>query len=592
MKEIKLNEKIDEVEKEVERLKKQSNILAVLRLLFICLSIINLLIGYFQKKSMLYLLAAVCFFVFMILIVKHDRVKEKKQIKEAFLHIYKQHSLRMNGKWQNFVDDGKEFLNDNDYRSLDLDLLGQHSLYQMMNIAFTKKGKQRFADVLTQCDHYQNVIIQRQEAVRELASLPEFVYQLEAYGYLLDQKYESIIDDFVLQTSLLKLRKRPLYIFMITLITLLSLTLTIIQIGYPHTYLITEIGVVLQLCVALIFMMKHNSLFEPITKLNQSLQSYSYIFQIIHETTFRSAYLQSLQSQITQDGLALKAMKQLSYLSQRMQYRHNIFAFFILNAFGLYDLWIYNQYVDWLQTYHKDIQKWFDSLADLEALMSLSVLKIDHYDVIIPDIVEQEKLELSFKDIRHPLIDKQKVIGNDFDLLRQINIITGSNMSGKTTFMRSISLNLVLAYAGGYVFAKELKCSYMHILTSMRVKDNVEEGVSTFYGELLRIKEMISYSQKQQPMICFIDEIFKGTNSLDRIAGAKGALQKLSLSHCLVFLTTHDFELCQIDHILCQNYHFNEYYKDNEIYFDYLLQQGQSHTTNGQFLLKQLGIIE
>ncbi len=134
-------------------------------------------------------------------------------------------------------------------------------------------------------------------------------------------------------------------------------------------------------------------------------------------------------------------------------------------------------------------------------------------------------------------------------------------------------------------------CSCMTILTSMRVKDNVEEGISTFYGELLRIKKMIEYSQFKKPMVCFIDEIFKGTNSLDRIAGARATIKKLSLEHCIFFMTTHDFELCNTQEIDISNYHFDEYYQDDKIFFDYLLHKGQSQTTNGQFLLKQLGII-
>ena len=168
-------------------------------------------------------------------------------------------------------------------------------------------------------------------------------------------------------------------------------------------------------------------------------------------------------------------------------------------------------------------------------------------------------------------------------------MITGSNMSGKTTFMRTIALNLILAYAGGFVFAKNMSCFPMHIMTSMRVKDNVEEGISTFYGELLRIKEMIEYSHKKQPMICFIDEIFKGTNSLDRIAGAKATIEKLSLPYAYTFLTTHDLELGQLKK---QNYHFDEYYEDEHIYFDYKIKKGISKSSNGQFLLKQVGILD
>ena len=211
--------------------------------------------------------------------------------------------------------------------------------------------------------------------------------------------------------------------------------------------------------------------------------------------------------------------------------------------------------------------------------------------MLFRSVICQPNLELSFHHLRHPLIPQDKVVGNDFHLEHQTNVITGSNMSGKTTFMRTVALNLVLAQAGGYVFADDMTCSYMHILTSMRVRDNVEEGISTFYGELLRIKDMITYSQTQQPMICFIDEIFKGTNSLDRIAGAKATLEKLSLPYCMVFITTHDFELTKMDHVLYSNYHFEEHYVDGQLCFDYQIKKGPSTSTNGKFLLQQVGIL-
>lgn len=168
-------------------------------------------------------------------------------------------------------------------------------------------------------------------------------------------------------------------------------------------------------------------------------------------------------------------------------------------------------------------------------------------------------------------------------------------MSGKTTFLRSVGSNLVLAYAGGVVLAKEFDASLMKILTSIRVEDNVNKGISTFYAELLRIKQMTDYNNKKRPMICLIDEIFKGTNSADRIICATESIKKLSNPWSITLVSTHDFELCDLaknKDVNAVNYHFSEYYKDDKIHFDYNIKSGPCVTTNAKTLLKMVGIVD
>ena len=167
-------------------------------------------------------------------------------------------------------------------------------------------------------------------------------------------------------------------------------------------------------------------------------------------------------------------------------------------------------------------------------------------------------------------------------------------MSGKTTFMRSIGVNLVLAYAGGYCTARRLCVSIMEVCTSMRAEDNVNEGISTFYAELLRIKHIIGVSQKQQPMIALIDEIYTGTNSKDRIFAAKETVRNLSRPYAIILLSTHDFELCDLESdnlVHAKNYYFTEHYDQNQILFDYKIRKGRCQTTNALHLLRMAGIL-
>lgn len=576
----------NQTKQQCQQLEKQSNQYALIRFGFLVLMIVCILVGYFQHKSFLYILSLLCLIIFSIMVYFHNRIKKSLTYHHALLEVYQKHLLRIDNQWHQFHETGEEFLDDQSYKALDLDIFGHHSLFQMINISFTQKGQQQLASLLIQ-DAQKIDIEKRQEAVKELAEHEEFVLKMETLGTMIPAHKEKVIHHWIQQCLHQHVTSITPFIFIVPIITCLGLIGFCFSIALPYSQIILEIGAIFQLCFAFLYIKKHNDLMQPINDLCTGLKSYAHIYAHIHNQHFESDYLQNLQKEICIDGRAQEGIDELYKISQRVTYRQNIFAYIILNAFGLFDFMIRNQYVGWLEKYGSSVSIWFDGLAEFEALMSLSVLKIDDFHVTMPQMTSEKTLQM--KSIRHPLIADEKVVGNDFIMHDSLCIITGSNMSGKTTFMRTIGLNLVLAYAGGYVFSDELKCSCMHIMTSMRVKDNVEEGISTFYGELLRIKDMIEYSKKKEPMLCLIDEIFKGTNSLDRIAGAKATIQKLSLPYAYTFLTTHDLEL---SHMSAFNYHFDEYYQDNHICFDYHIKKGPSQTTNGQFLLKQLGILD
>ena len=570
-------------------LHKKSNYIAIMRFVLGMGVIAGLLVGYFQNLHILYGISLLCLIIFLVTIRYHDSIKQDLLEKQSLANVYQDHIKRMTNQWTTFSETGQAYLNDNP-KAIDLDIVGHHSLFQMINLAFTQKGQKKLADILIEDGIQQEELEKHQETVLEMSQHEAFVLQLEAYGKMTQAHKETVIQNFMTHFNIHSYEKISPFVFIVSFITIVSLFCLCFSIGLPYTLASFEIGAVAQLCFAFLNLKKHQELFEPVAFLNKSVQSYLRIFQLIEDERFESQLFKALQLEICVKGKAVKGIQELSRLSQRIGYRQNIIAILVLNALGLYDFWLRNQYIGWLEKYHQDLERWFDGLGQIEVCASLSVLKIDDFDVVMPK-VQKEKL-LSFKNLRHPLIVKEKVVGNSFVMKDSVCVITGSNMSGKTTFMRTIGLNLVLAYAGGFVLADQMTCCHMHIMTSMRVKDNVEEGVSTFYGELLRIKEMICYAKEEKPMLCLIDEIFKGTNSLDRIAGAKATIQKLSLPYSMTFLTTHDFELCRSQNVECLNYHFDEFYENNHICFDYLIKEGQSQSTNGQFLLKQLGIME
>jgi DNA mismatch repair ATPase MutS len=292
----------------------------------------------------------------------------------------------------------------------------------------------------------------------------------------------------------------------------------------------------------------------------------------------------------------LTAFKKLGAICQAYNIVYNPLIHQVLSGILLWDYQLAHSVSKWKKSYGKQIKAAFDGIYEMEFLLSLSVLpKIRN---TVPADINQRSDDAPHVEaagVYHPLISAEKVVSNDAGLTAGVTIITGSNMSGKTTFLRTVAINLALAYIGAPVCADSFSAGYMRLFTSMRVMDDVANGISTFYAEILRIKTMVEFKEKHpdEPMLCMIDEIFKGTNSADRIVGAREAVMCLAGAKSMVVVSTHDFELCSIEdreHNPAVNYHFEEYYEDDKLMFDYRIRNGRCTTTNAQAILRMAGI--
>jgi DNA mismatch repair ATPase MutS len=269
-------------------------------------------------------------------------------------------------------------------------------------------------------------------------------------------------------------------------------------------------------------------------------------------------------------------------------------AHFIINSFWLWDIKYAIKAEKWKERNGKHIRSWLEAVGQFEKLSSLAIIHFEHPLWAFPKVKSSEMI-FHTKNIKHPLIPQTDNVGNDFKLSKEnsIAIITGSNMSGKSTFLRTIAVNLVLAYAGAPVCAEEMTCGIFNIYTSMRKTDDVKGNVSTFYSELLRIKNIVNMANRGINILFLIDEIFNGTNSQDRTTGATAVLNTLQLENTLGIISTHDLKLCNLSDNPGSkyiNYHFREYYENNSIKFDYKIYPGPSRTRNAIFLIKMAGI--
>ena len=291
---------------------------------------------------------------------------------------------------------------------------------------------------------------------------------------------------------------------------------------------------------------------------------------------------------------ASAGLRLLARLAAAVSWRRNFFFYFLANGLFVFDFAAGLLFERWCRREGARLAPALAVWHECEVLLSLSTLAVTQARTVFPVFLEGEAPRLTATALRNPLLPEESAVANDASLTAGTTIITGSNMSGKTTWLRTLGMNAVLAWAGAPVCAAAFSLSPLALYTSIRVDDSLAEGMSTFYAELLRIKEMVAAERTGRPLLLLIDEIFKGTNSADRITGARAALAHLTNAHSITLVSTHDFELCDLEVPggRVRNAHFEEQYQDGKIAFDYRLRAGRCQTTNAVYLLRLVGILD
>ncbi len=593
-----------------DRLTLTSDRVSLLRGVTFIIAGLFLFIGIWQKNPVFFVPAFGFGAAFLVLIRYHSKMEEEQARLKDVRSVLKEYMARFDEGWKSFSVDGARYLRDDFLEARDLDLFGKHSLYQYICTASTIWGQDQLAHWLSlpgkdfaweRTLQISNEIKSRQQAVAELAQKREFCMEFETSARpLRNNAYDEvrkIMDDFfrALETDNHFPVVCRIFIRMFPVLTLAFLFLAVLGVHRHLTIPLFAFLAFAQLFSVFLGFYWNNKTLSPVYQMNREITPYRRLFQIVERESFDSPYLKNLQKTLLDNGTASAALKELESIADSVCTRHNVYAFLLCNSLFLHDYHCVERYGKWKEKYRDSMETWLKELGDVEALISLSVIAHTRKIHCLPEIVDAGHPVLTVSDIRHPLLKGSAAVGNDFDLTHRTCIITGSNMSGKTTFMRSIGVGLALAYAGGFCTASGFRVSLMELCTSIRTEDDVNEGISTFYAELLRIRQMMEVSRKRIPMISLIDEIYKGTNSKDRIFAAKETIRNLSKPDTFTLVTTHDFELCDLENDLsidAKNYHFTEHYKENRILFDYKLRNGRCTTTNARYLLRMAGILK
>jgi len=547
--------------------------------------------GFKSWFTLIISLAAIVLFFFLI---KKNIQLEKIKSKTAILKkIAEDELLALNHQFSHFKN-GTEFLNTDHFFSYDLDLFGEGSLFQFINRTSTISGLQKLAGWLIKPPIQKEEIANKQDAIRELSEIPEWRMNFLANGQMFEESSE--MHDEIVSWAQLDLKFKNAVtikwlLFLIPALTLISIVPAVLGV----TNLFAWIMVITQWIFLYFFSKQIKQYFQFFGRKSELLSKYMQLLQFIEEKEFKSVYLCELQNKVRQPVSASKIFLQLKNFVEQFEYRQNILVAFFLNSFLLWDIRCVYKLWNWHIINHKKLANWLEVIAETDAIISLANFANNHPRFVYPEI-QKSGFTFQTKTMGHPLLRENKRVCNDFEIngWSKVMIITGANMAGKSTFLRTVGVNLILARTGAPVCAEKLIFTPIEIYTNMRTTDSLLKDESYFFAELKRIKGVLDWLQKGERIFVILDEMLKGTNSVDKLNGSKELLRKLVQFKSVSLIATHDLKLSEMENEFPQQV-FNKCFEirieNDDLVFDYKLSDGVTKTMNATFLMKKMGII-
>lgn len=530
---------------------------------------------------------------YIALAAVHARVIREEQRSRVLLSLNERGLARLDGGWHEFAQTGAALLPEGHLYAHDLDVVGQGSLFQRLDETGTRSGEQQLAAWLGAAGTVDEVRA-RQGAVQELAPLIDFRQALVTEARMAGEE-KADPSRFIAWAEgppgLTSIRWAYAVAHVLPVLTLGAGVLAALDVLPPAAF---YLGVLLQVGVVFLTRKPLGRLYEAIVLSERGFVRFEETFLAIDGQRFAHPLLTTLQAGIQPEGLRVsERLARFARLLGMAELRQSGQLHPIVNALVLWDLHVLFRVEAWRQRYGGGVRRWFEALAQLEALSSFAGYAFENPEHAWPT-VEDGPLRFEATQVGHPLL--QGPVRNDVALRKpgEALVITGSNMSGKTTLMRAMGLNAVMALAGLPVCATALRVSRLQVATSMRVKDSLERGVSYFYAEVQRIKTLVE-TAKANPQRCLflLDELFMGTNTRERQIASRHLLTVLLDGGASGAVTTHDLSLCELEKErpgAVRNVHFRDQITDGEMTFDYALREGVVQTSNALEVLRRAGL--
>ena len=602
------------------KFKNQSRLIATIRLIYFFAALVVLYFLFPQGWKIVIGVSFVLFIGFIFLVKLYQQSEQKRNYWKTRIKLLETENERLNYNFEN-LDDGMEFYDVSHAYIKDLDIFGQTSLFSYLSRTNTSVGRNFLTKWLSEKAD-EKTILKRQEIVKELAQPQKESTELRLHfqttarlseetpiQYLQLQKWLQSEDAF------LKSRFLNIIRFILPVLTVGSWIATFMGLV---TYALPVLLSLIQLGIVGSLFPKLQLTYDTVGKNILFLQKYASLWGIIEKATFKNQETKTLQNELKGSS---KAAQELAKTLELFEYRMNGVAFLFLNGLFLWDVHFAIQLERWRAAHKFNTPKWVETLAEFEALFSFASFSFNHQNYIFPtisvskiiknngendknqngNITEQKNTANAFeiKNLSHPLLKENIRIDNDFTAkeIREIALITGSNMAGKSTFLRALGINMVLACAGAPVCATKFDFVPMLISSSMRIIDSLEKGESSFFAELKRLKQILDILEEADKRgeynLVLLDEILRGTNSKDRYLGSVAIIKQLLKLPATAFIASHDVELSKLEAEFpnqITNYAFEVENIETGLHYPYKIKKGVCQNTNAVFLMQKMGI--
>ena len=531
---------------------------------------------------------------FGLLVKRSISLKKKKAESNSLEHLNLNEINAQNRDWSAF-ENGEEFIDPKHNFSHDLDLFGEGSFFQYINRTSTLEGTIALKTKLTNPLLSTEKILEEQACLKELSSKLNFRQLFYAKGKSLNETQEDLnklkgfnnYNPFIGTKGIIF--RSMMFGLPLAFFASLGFTFLGLPVGIPSLLFFLNLGIIGSHLKAL------NKINHRFSSLTGILQKYATLTDLVSNEQFTSEKLLQLQKQVSgENKKASEVIHKLSHHMAQFDQRNGMLAGVILNGILLWDLHCVSKIENWLKSYSTDMENWIDTVHEMDALNSMAGFVYNHPDFTFPST--DGNTILKAKQLGHPLLDKSERICNNYDFGNSIfSLITGANMSGKSTFLRTVGLNLVLARCGMTVCSEEMRFNPMKLITNMRTTDSLMKHESYFYAELKRLKYIIEQLKQGGNVFIILDEILKGTNSKDKTYGSMELIKHLLSLNAYGMIATHDLELGVLENETkgkIVNRCFEVENRNNKLYFDYKLQSGVTQNHNATYLMKQMGIIK
>lgn len=574
-------------EEKQKKLNKQLALSSSLRLLVFLTAVAGIYFFFGNAKMMIFIVV-IAMVLFIYLLTKHSKLQYKSDLNKALIEINTTEIKVLNRDYFS-LNAGNEFINPVHPFSYDIDLFGKGSFFQYANRTVTYEGKQEFVDLLTNNDILN--IPKKQEGIKELSKKPKWRQQFSALASLV--KVEHPTKEIVNWISNYKSVFPKFLSFLPTLFSVISVILIVLIAMQMIADQILLIWIFVGMGISGSYSKKVNDVYNDASDAKETFKQYHKLLNEIETTSFESQILKEKQQIIqTESQKASVIFAKFSKILDAFDQRNNLIISSFGNVFLLRDLQQVHNVEKWIDCHKTKVEDWINVIAFFDAQNSLANFAFNHPSYVFPEIT-QDKNIIAAQNLGHPLLKVLQLVDNDFTIEnQQFFIVTGANMAGKSTFLRTVSLAFVMGNMGLPVCASAFKYSPIKLITSMRTSDSLADNESYFFSELKRLKFIVDEIKNEEYFI-ILDEILKGTNSTDKAIGSKKFVQKLVSSKATGIIATHDLSLCEIEKEMpeVQNYYFDAEIINDELFFDYKLKPGICKNMNASFLLKKMEII-